>query len=76
MADLLFTNFMKRWEEVTELPPQRFGRFTNMYKLVTGRVKTMPWIVFFAVSAFIVGLVYIFFGSTIVWIVSLLQKGF
>ncbi|MEK7577548.1 MAG: hypothetical protein AAB492_02930 [Patescibacteria group bacterium] len=76
MVDALFTNFIKRWEEVTELPPQRLGKFTGVYKMFTGRVKTMPWIAFFVVSALVVGSVYFFLGSTIVWIVTLLQRGF
>lgn len=76
MTDILFTNFMKRWEEVTDLPPQQLGRFTNTYKLLTSRIKIMPWFAFFAVSAVVVGLVYGAFGSAIVWMVSLLQKGF
>lgn len=76
MTDILFTNFMKRWEDVTDLPPQKMGRFTNAYKLVTGRIKTMPWLVFFMVSVLVVGLVYGAFGSAIVWVVTLLQRGF
>lgn len=76
MADVLFTNFMKRWEEVTELPPQQFGRLTNVYKMATGRLKIMPWTTFFLVSALVVGAVYMFFGSTIVRMVTLLQRGF
>lgn len=75
-TNLPFENFLRRWEEVTELPPQQFGRLTNVYKMVTGRIKTMPWLAFFAVSALVVGSVYLLLGSTIVWIVSLLQRGF
>lgn len=76
MADVLFTNFIKRWEEVTELPPQRLGKLTGIYKLFTGKVKTMPWVAFFIVSTLVVGFVYFFFGSAIVWMVTLLQRGF
>lgn len=75
-TNLPFENFLRRWEEVTELPPQQFGRLTNVYKMVTGRIKTMPWLAFFAVSALVVGSVYLLLGSTIVWIVTLLQRGF
>jgi hypothetical protein len=76
MSDILFTNFMKRWEEVTELPPQRLGRLTNVYKLATAQVKTKPWIAFLGVSVLVVGTVYLFFGTTITWFVTLLQRGF
>lgn len=75
-TDMAYEKFLKRLEEVMELPPQQFGRFTNVYKTMTGRVKTMPWIAFFALSAFIVGVVYMFFGSAISWMVTLLQRGF
>ena len=75
-TNLPFENFLRRWEEVTELPPQQFGRFTNVYKMVTGRIKTMPWLAFFGVSALVVGFVYLLLGSTIVWMVTLLQRGF
>ena len=71
-----FEQFLRRWEEVTELPPQQFGRFTNAYKMATGRLKIMPWTTFFLVSAAVVGTVYVFFGTTIVWMVTLLQRGF
>lgn len=75
-ANVPYENFLRRWEEVTELPPQQFGRLTNVYKMVTGRIKTMPWLAFFAVSALVVGSVYLLLGSTIVWMVTLLQRGF
>ncbi len=76
MNNVSYENFLRRWEEVTELPPQQFGRLTNVYKMVTGRIKTMPWLAFFGVSAAVVGIVYVFFGTTIVRMVTLLQRGF
>ncbi len=76
MNDTTYQKFVKRWEEVTELPPQGLGPLTSLYKEATKRLKVMPWPWFIGLSlAFAFGL-YVVFGPAISGVVSLLQKGF
>lgn len=76
MKDLTYQKFMKRWEEVTDLPPQSLGPLTPLYKFITKRFKVMPWPWFVVVSlVFAMGL-YVLFGSSITRLTSILQKGF
>ena len=76
MTDLLYEKLVKRFEEVTILPPQKLGPFTPIYKEVTKRLKVMPWFVIGLVSVAIVLVMYLFFGSSITLLVSKLQRGF
>lgn len=76
MADRTYQKFVKRWEEVTELPPQTFGPLTALYRQATRRLKVMPWAWFIGVSLLVAAGLYIVFGSAIPAIVSLLQRGF
>lgn len=76
MTDTTYQKFVKRWEEVTELPPQSLGPFTPLYKRITKHVKVMPFPWFVAVSLLIAFVLYLVFGSAIILLVSILQKGF
>lgn len=76
MTDLTYLKFVKRWEEVVELPPQTLGPLTRVYKLVTKRLKTMPWPWFFCGSFVVAIALYLVFGPAITNIVTLLQQGF
>lgn len=76
MTDTIYQKFVRRWEEVTELPPQTLGPFTPYYKRLTHRLKVLPWPLFLAVSAVTVIGLYLLIGSAITLLVSLLQKGF
>lgn len=76
MSDSLYHKFVHRWEEVTDLPPQTLGPLTPYYKMVTKRLKVMPWPLLVIGSLFIVFGLYVILGSTVTFIVSLLQKGF
>ena len=75
-TDITYEKFLRRFEEVLDLPPQRLGVFTPLYKSFVRRVKVMPWPWFLLVSIVIVFGVYMLVGSTITLLVSLLQKGF
>jgi len=76
MKSTLFGQVVKRWEEVTDLPPQTVGPFTPYYKMVTKRLKVMPWI-FFAIGGVGIAItLYVLFGSSLSVIVTLLQRGF
>lgn len=76
MTDAVYDKFVKRWEEVTELPTQTVGPFTPLYKKAVKRLKVMPWPVLVMSSLFVVIGLYVFFGSTITLLVSILQRGF
>lgn len=76
MTDTIYRNFVKRWEEVTELPPQTLGPLTPYYKMVVRRLKVMPWpVLVLAAMVMVVG-IYLLIGSTITILTSILQKGF
>jgi hypothetical protein len=76
MSDALYHKFVKRWEEVTDLPPQSLGPLTPYYKDVVRRLKIMPWPVLLVAAIIMVTCIYLIVGSTISLIVSILQKGF
>lgn len=76
MTDATYRKFVKRWEEVTDIPPQGVGPLTPIYKQLVRRLKVMPWPLLVLCSLlFVVGL-YVLLGSTITLLVSILQKGF
>ncbi len=68
--------FVKRWEEVVEIPPQTLGPLTRVYKSATKRLKIMPWPWFVGGSICIALILYLVFGSAVTGIVTLLQRGF
>lgn len=76
MSDILYQKFVKRWEEVTELPPQTVGPLTPLYKMLVKRLKVMPWPFLFVISVGLVVGFYFLAGSTVTLLVSLLQRGF
>jgi hypothetical protein len=76
MTDAIYQKFVKRWEEVTELPTQTVGPFTPLYKQITRRLKVMPW-PWLVVGAAIVAIGGFFLiGSAVTFLVSILQRGF
>ncbi len=72
----IYRRFVKRWEEVTDLPPQTLGPLTPYYKAITRRLKVMPWPVLVTSSVLLVIALYLLIGSAVTLIVSILQKGF
>ena len=76
MTSNTYRKFVKRWEEVTDLPPQTVGPLTPYYKAFTRRLKVMPWPALVLGSLVVVFALYLVFGSAITLIVSLLQRGF
>jgi hypothetical protein len=76
MANTAYKKFVKRWEEVTDLPPQTVGPLTPLYKQAVKRLKIMPWPVLVIGAVCIVVGMYILIGSTITLLVSVLQRGF
>ncbi|MBI3576525.1 hypothetical protein HY086_00610 [Candidatus Gottesmanbacteria bacterium] len=71
-----YQKFVTRWEEVMELPPQRLGPLTPLYKRLVKHLKVMPLPLLVLGSLFIVLGLYVLIGSTITFLVSLLQRGF
>lgn len=76
MTNTVYRRFVKRWEEVTDLPPQTLGPLTPYYKKFVRRLKVLPWPVFVGVSIVTVIALYLLIGSTLTFLVSLLQRGF
>lgn len=76
MADATYQKFVKRWEEVVDIPPQTLGPLTQTYKRMTKRLKIMPWPWFIGGSLLVAVLLYVVFGPAVSAIVTLLQRGF
>lgn len=76
MTDAAYQKFVARWEEVMELPPQRLGPFTGIYKRVIPSLKIMPWPLLVICALLVVGALYILIGSAITLLTTLLQRGF
>jgi hypothetical protein len=62
MTDRLYDKFVKRWEEVTELPPQTVGPLTPFYRAVVRRLKVMPWPALVLVAIVFVFALYLLIG--------------
>jgi hypothetical protein len=76
MTDTTYKKFVKRWEEVTDLPPQTVGPLTPYYKKLVRRLKVMPWPALVVGSLCVVIGIYLLIGSAVSVIVSILQRGF
>ena len=76
MTNTTYQKFVKRWEEVTDLPPQTVGPLTPLYKTIARRLKVMPWPALVLTSLVVVIGLYLLIGSAITLLVSLLQRGF
>ncbi len=76
MIDTTYQRFVKRWEEVTDLPTQTLGPFTGLYKRFTKQFKVMPWPWFIGMSIAVAAGLYLVFGSAIAFLVTTLQRGF
>lgn len=76
MSDKVFDHIVSKWETIIELEPQKVGPFTPLYKIVTKRLKVMPWTLLICMSVVVVTLLFFFFGSSIIYIVETLQRGF
>ncbi len=76
MTNATYQKFVKRWEEVTDLPPQTLGPLTPFYKAFVRRMKVMPWPALVLCSLVVVIGLYLLLGSAVTLLVSLLQRGF
>lgn len=76
MSDTTYHKFVKRWEEITDLPPQTVGPFTPYYKKSVKRLKIMPWPALVLASICIVIAIYLVIGSAVTILTSILQRGF
>ncbi len=76
MNDLLYKNFVKQWEKVTELPPQTVGPFTPVYKRTVRYFKVDPWRILMPVSFIIAAGTALLLEVTAVQVANILQRGF
>ncbi|OGG09497.1 hypothetical protein A2154_02250 [Candidatus Gottesmanbacteria bacterium RBG_16_43_7] len=74
--DPTYQKFVRRWQEVSDLPVQSLGPLTPLYKLVTKRLKVMPWPVLLLIGVISVLGLYLILGTSVVRITSILQRGF
>jgi len=72
----LYEKLVDKWTDVTDLPPQTVGPMTPYYKMVTKRLKVMPWPLLIVGGITLVALLYGLFGSGITFLTTLLQKSF
>lgn len=76
MKDLLFDQIVSKWQEVVDLPPQKLGVFTPLYKRFTRILKKTPIPILFIVSVGLVLGIFFLLGPATIYIVELLQRGF
>lgn len=76
MKDKTYENIIARWQQVMEIPPQELGPFTSYFKIISSKLKVMPWMLFLFCSLLFVTALFMFFGSSIIFIVETLQRGF
>ncbi len=76
MNDRTYQKFIKRWEEVIDIPPQSLGPLTGIYKGLTKKLKVMPLPWFVAVSAGVVLGLYLVAGPGVTLLTSILQGAF
>lgn len=62
--------------EIVELPPQQLGPLTPFYKIIVPQFKFSPWKLTFVLAFASSVLLYLFLGTTLVRLVSILQFGF
>lgn len=65
-----------KMHEVTAVPPQTIGPFTGAYKRLVPHLKFSPWRMTGLVSLLATVLLYLFLGSALVRLASILQFGF
>lgn len=76
MKDATYAKFVDRWKETTDLPPTSVGPATPVYKMVTARLKVMPWPLLILAGIAFAAALFAIFGPAVTFIVSLLQRGF
>ncbi len=76
MKSTTYQKFVRRWEEVTDLPPQTVGPLTPYYKALVRRIKVMPWPILVLCSLLLVIGLYLLLGTAVTLLVSILQRGF
>lgn len=74
--DKTYQLLLTKMQEISLVPPQQLGPFTNMYKNFVPYLKFAPWRMAAFVSFFTSILLYLVLGPILVKIVSLLQFGF
>ena len=74
--DPLYRSFVRKWEEVTELPPQKIGPLTPYFKRTAPYLKVAPWRVFMPAAFLLAVGVALILEVTAIQIATLLQRGF
>lgn len=74
--DRVYQLLRTKMQEISWVPPQSFGFFTPLYKVVVPYFKYNPWVSVGIISAVMVFCLYFLFGTALVKLASLLQFGF
>lgn len=72
----LYQNFINKWQEVTEIPPQKVGVLTPYFKKVAPYFKSDPWKIIIPLSLLFILGVFWLVELTTPQVVSVLQTGF
>lgn len=75
-TDRLYQQFIKQWDEVTDLPPQSLGPLTPFYKRAVRLVKVDPWKIVVPIVFILVAFLFLTLDVTAPQIASILQYGF
>jgi hypothetical protein len=76
MKNRKYEQFVNRWKDVTDLPEQNIGLFTPLYHRIVAWLKVMPAPFLAAGGMLVAVFLFLIFGSAIVRLVSVLQRGF
>lgn len=76
MGRSTYKNIFRRWEEVSSLPDQNIGPLTGLFHKLAYVVKRRQFTTYFLISIAVVTLLYAIFGSAIVRLTTILQRGF
>jgi hypothetical protein len=76
MKDQLYRELLERMNEAAIIPPQKSGIFTPHYRFLSGIFKQHSWQLVVVLSLGLTVLFYLFLGTYITRVVSLIQFGF
>jgi hypothetical protein len=75
-TDHTYELLVAKMQEVSDLPLQKVGVLTPIYKRIVPHLKYYPWKSVFLISCVAAAMLYLMFGIRMVRLASLLQFGF
>lgn len=73
-----FQNLSQKLDDIFDAEPSNLGsrRLTILYKIITSRLKSMPFIYIVPLACFTALVMYLILGRLMISLVTLLQNGF